>query len=119
MWDKTLPALVEKTPSALADKIVVADFKSAFAMKGDYHHWPEEWAADTMQQSSEAYKGIVFKSAEYVPDPRHPGKTMLKIMIDLPGGTAQYKKDQKVRTQSQLTKAAVHLAQLLNAIKYK
>lgn len=117
MWDSTLPNLVGKG-AALVSIISVPNFQSQFTTSGDYHHWPEKWAGDSMKQCTAAYAGIQFQSAAYVPDPRHPGKTMLKIMINLPGGTPQYKANQKGRTKTQLTKSAVHLAQLLSSIKF-
>ncbi len=120
MWDMALPRMIAKSPAELASIITTPGFDKQPRTPGDYHNWPEQWASDSMRQASEAYKGITFKSADdKFPDPRHEGKTMLRIMIGLPGGTAAYKEARKPQAQEQLRKAALHLAQLLDSIHYK
>lgn len=120
MWDMTLPRIIAKTPAELAAIITTPGFDKQPRTPGDYHNWPEQWASDSMRQASEAYKGITFVGADdNFPDPRHVGKTMLRITIGLPGGTAAYKADRKAQAREQLRKAALHLAQLLDSIHFK
>jgi S1/P1 Nuclease len=119
LWDLGLPNSISHNIDTLAQKLVVPSWANTMLTDGDYHHWAEAWAGDSMNQANAAYEGIVFKSAAQVPDPRHPGETMLKILIKLPGGTSGYEQAQKQRTQEQLTKASVHLAQLLSKINFQ
>lgn len=118
MWDLLLPNTISKKVDVLTSKLVV-DLAVQPATGGDFHHWPETWAGDSMKQANAAYAGIIDKSAAFVPNPRHPGEQMLKISITLPGGTKMYKSDQHDRIQTQLTNAAVHLAQLLSKINFQ
>jgi hypothetical protein len=119
LWDRGLPSEIATDVDALANAIKGDGLSSATLSPGDYHHWPEVWASDSMRQGAEAYKGIFFSNASDEPDPRHPGHTLLKINIDLPGGTAAYKVDQKNRVATQLHQAAVHLTQLLSSINFQ
>jgi hypothetical protein len=119
LWDLGLPNLVSSDVNTLASNLVVTGWSTQMKTSGNYHNWPEKWAGDSMKQANAAYDGIVFKSAEMVPNPRHAGQMMLKIDVDLPNGTKSYKNDQKQRAQDQLTKAAVHLAQLLSKINFQ
>ena len=113
LWDKGLPALVGKDVPSIAAAASVAP------TAGDYHHWPEAWATESMKVANEAYQGIVFNSSAYVPNPRKPGSQMLKIDISLPGGTKGYEANEKAVIETQLSRASAHLAQLLGSIKYK
>lgn len=119
LWDLGLPNSISKDIDTLASKLVVPSWDTQMVTTGDYHHWAETWAGDSMQQANAAYDGISFDSAAIVDNPRHPGQKMLKISISLPGGTKAYKSAQKQRAQDQLTKSAVHLAQLLSKIDFK
>lgn len=119
LWDLGMPRLISADLDLLAANIEVRKLSDEAATQGDFHHWPELWATDSMKQGKAAYNGMVFNRAVNVPNPRHPGQTMLKIAVDLPGGTAGYKANQVPVVQSQLTKAAVHLAQLLTKIRFQ
>ncbi len=119
LWDLGLPNMVSPNVDQLAVIIAGNGISSEQATPGDYHRWAESWASDSMKQANAAYQGISFNNAEYVPNPRKPGKMQLKIYIALPNGTVGYKNSQKNRTQMQLHLAAVHLAQLLANIKYQ
>jgi hypothetical protein len=118
LWDLGLPRRISADVNTLASKLVVP-LASQPEPPGDYHHWAEGWAGDSMKQANAAYAGIVYKSAAYVDDPRNPGKQKLEISIALPGGEQKYKADQQDRVEEQLKKAAVHLAQLLSKINFK
>ena len=110
LWDKVLPAGISADVNGLAGKIVDGVTLTQYQTTGDYHHWAETWAGDSMNAANAAYAGITFNSAANVPDPRHAGKTMLNISITLPAG---YKAAHQPRAKDQLSQAAVHLAQLL------
>lgn len=114
LWDSTLPDHVSKTSLAAA---IAPSGPGAFKTPGDYHRWAEKWAGDSMSQATAAYKGIKPTTAAMVPKP--PGKPELHITVSLPGGNSQYTTDQTPRAKEQLTKAAAHLAQLLQAIHFK
>lgn len=118
LWDLTIPAAIGKTVPELAAAITPASLASQPLTSGDYHHWAEVWAGESMVQANAAYAGIVYVSSEYVPDPRHPGKKMLKISVNLPRGIGGYKANQEARAKEQLTRASVRLAQLLEKISY-
>ena len=115
LWDKVLPAGISADVNGLAGKIVDGVTLTQYQTTGDYHHWAETWAGDSMNAANAAYAGITFNSAANVPDPRHAGKTMLNISITLPAG---YKAAHQPRAKDQLSQAAVHLAQLLSRIKF-
>lgn len=118
LWDRDIPELIGKDVPSIA-AAALAGAGSVHPTKGDYHHWPEVWAGETMRVANQAYSGITFNSAAYVPNPRNPGKEMLKIGVSLPGGTKGYGAKEKGPMLIQLTRASAHLAQLLGAIKYK
>jgi len=118
LWDFSLPNSISPDVDTLASKLVVSSWDSQMQTAGDYHHWAEVWAGDSMVQANAAYDRIQFNSAAMVDNPRHPGQTMLKIDVSLPNGIKAYKQAQKQRAEDQLTKAAVHLAQLLNKINF-
>ena len=115
LWDLGLPKTISPDVNTLADDLVSGSLDSKPVTPGDYHHWAEAWAGESMKAANAAYSGIVYNSAGYVPDPRHHGKQMLKIYITLPDN---YKADQHQRVQDQLSTAAVRLAQLLQKIKF-
>jgi len=78
---------------------------------GNYHQWPIKWAEDSETVAIGAYHGIQFGAAEV----REDG-SIERIEITLP---PEYVRSQVRQVQMQLKKAAVHLAQLLNAIQYQ
>ena len=117
LWDRGIPAHVAKEVDLVAS--VSGERIDSFKSAGDYHAWPEIWASESMVEATEAYHGIILLSASDVPDPRHPDEVMLEIKIALPGGNKAYTVAQTVRAKKQLSRASVHLAQLLSRIKYK
>ena len=112
-WDDTLVGKIGHTADYrklalyLKPRIDLEGWKTP----GDYHQWAETWASVSVKESHHAYQGIVFKSAEKARN----GKLKL-IHIELP---ASYDQDQLPRAASQLVKAGVHLAYLLDSLKWE
>jgi hypothetical protein len=77
---------------------------------GDYHHWPEQWATQSLVAARTAYEGITFGAV--TPDPKGGFK---KIAITLPAG---YDKKCIPIAETRLSQAAYHLTEILNAIKW-
>jgi S1/P1 Nuclease len=77
---------------------------------GDYHHWPESWALESVKVANLAFAGIRFNSVETMVD-----ANSLWIAISLP---ADYDEKSRVLAAHQLTKAGVRLAQLLDRIQW-
>jgi hypothetical protein len=77
---------------------------------GDYHHWPEAWALESVRAANLAYEGIRFNAVETMND-----ANSLWIAISLP---ADYDEKSRVLAAHQLTKAGVRLAQLLDRIQW-
>jgi len=118
-WDLVLPSAVARDVHVLAAKLTVASLASEPLTQGHFRDWPQVWAGDSMVQANAAYDQLKFHDSALVPDPRHHGKLMLQIKIDLPGGEHGYKTNQTQRAEQQLKEGAVHLAQLLSKIKFQ
>jgi hypothetical protein len=83
-----------------------ASWKSA----GDYHHWPEAWASESLPAARVAYTGLVFGAV--TPDPKGGFK---KIQITLP---PHYDEDCVPLAEERLAQAAYHLAEILNSVHW-
>jgi S1/P1 Nuclease len=77
---------------------------------GDYHHWAETWALESVRVANTAYAAIQLKSYETMDEPNS-----LWISILLPPA---YEEQNRVVAAEQLAKAAVRLAQLLDQIRW-
>ena len=77
---------------------------------GDYHHWAETWALESVKVANTAYAAIQFNSYETMGEPNS-----LWISILLPPG---YEEQNRAVAAEQLAKAAVRLAQLLDRIRW-
>ena len=112
-WDDTLVQRVAATGNAekLAAHLRSRVNHTKWRTSGDYHAWAAVWATDTVHQTALAYKGIVFTGAKL-----SASKSLQAIAAELP---SDYEAVQKPRAQTQLAKAAFHLAELLNAIEWK
>jgi hypothetical protein len=77
---------------------------------GDYHHWPEIWALESVKLANLAYAGIKFTAVETMVD-----ANSLWIAVSLP---SDYDEKCRVLAAHQLTKAGVRLAQLLDRIHW-
>jgi len=78
---------------------------------GNYHAWPMKWVKDSETVAIGAYDDIQFGTAKLGED-----GSIERIEIKFPSG---YVPAEVPRVHAQLRKAAVHLAQLLNAIQYE
>jgi hypothetical protein len=83
-----------------------AGWKSA----GDYHHWAEGWATESLAAARTAYAGLVFGAV--TPDPNGGIK---KILITLP---AHYDDTCVPIAETRLAQGGYHLAEILNAIHW-
>jgi hypothetical protein len=113
-WDSELPTKVahSKDVAALTADISrkIAASGASWKSIGDYHHWPEAWASESLVAARTAYSGIEF-GAE-TPDPKGG---IRRIQITLP---AQYDATAVPLAEERLAKAGYHLAEILNAIHW-
>jgi len=113
-WDVALVGKIANTdqPGELAKVLEaqVQEHAGAWASPGDYHHWPEAWATQSLEAARAAYDGIIF-GAE-TPDPRGGIKS---IKITFP---SHYDENCIPLAEKRLSQAAFHLAELLNAIHW-
>ena len=112
-WDTTLVERVGGTanPGKLAQYLKRFVNLTTWHTPGDYHEWAEAWATDSVHAALLAYNGIVFDEAKV-----SSSKSLQEIEADLP---KDYEAQQKLRVQTQLAKAAFHLADLLNSIDWQ
>jgi hypothetical protein len=113
-WDTNLVQKVAGTKESavlapVLEKEVLAD-SAAWKSPGDYHHWAEGWANESLAAARTAYAGITF-GAE-TPDSRGGIKS---IKITLP---ANYDAVCTPLAAERLSKAGYHLAEILNAIQW-
>jgi S1/P1 Nuclease len=113
-WDTNLVEKVAGTKEAadLAAPLekLAAGAGPGWKSAGDYHHWAEGWATESLVAARTAYAGITF-GAE-TPD----GKGGIKsIRITLP---ANYDEVCVPIARERLAKAGYHLAEILNAIQW-
>jgi hypothetical protein len=114
-WDSELVWKVtggKKDPVALAAIIEkkAADDGSGWKSAGDYHHWAEAWATESVTAARTAYAGITF-GAE-TPDMKGGIK---RIEITLP---SNYDATCIPLAEERLAKGGYHLAEILNAIQW-
>lgn len=114
LWDTDLVEKIGKDPAAVASRLKKMSTSSKWMTKGDYHRWASAWANESAMEGVKAYKGIQFGAATLNEDLQ-----IERIEVTLPGGTKAYKTAQTNRARTQMAKAAVHLAQLLNSIRYQ
>jgi len=82
----------------------------AWESKGDYRQWAAQWATESAKEANHVYDTrIKFGAVTY------EDKKLKSIRIELPG---DYQAAQLEREVVQLAKAALHLVQLLNQIKW-
>ncbi len=109
----SVPKLVEKLEGDLASEMWKAAHADAIAKAdGDYHHWPEIWAIQSVHAAREAYKGIAFENVLKQSKKTHS----ITLRVQLPG---TYNDDQHDRVETQLAAAAAHLEQLMDALQWK
>ncbi|MBV8484557.1 MAG: S1/P1 nuclease [Verrucomicrobia bacterium] len=109
LWDDSLVFAIRNS----ADYRSLADFlesiQSVGSTTGDYHTWPEQWAIDSVQQARKAYRDIKLEAA------RTDGQR-LRITVQLP---TSYVDENRSLAATQLAKAGMHLAQLLNSLAWR
>jgi hypothetical protein len=113
-WDTNLPQKVadSKDTAVLAGVLngIVARDGSGWKSAGDYHHWAEGWASESLAAARTAYSGIKFGAEQ--PDTRGGIKS---IQITFPEG---YDAACIPVARERLAKAGYHLAEILNAIQW-
>ena len=113
-WDTELVLKITgtKDPAAIAAVLgnKLASDGAGWKSSGDYHHWPEQWASESLAAARIAFSGITFGA--YTPDSRGGIK---RIEITLP---AHYEDTCVPIAEERLAKAGYHLAELLNAIHW-
>jgi hypothetical protein len=114
LWDRVL---VEKVDNSI-DYQVLADFLSKSYVPqemaktpGDYHHWAETWAIESVRVAALAYRGIAFGMPEF-----DTNKQLVRFNITLP---ANYLETNRVYAAEQLARAGVRLAQLLDSVNWQ
>ena len=91
---------------------------AAFKMTGDHHLWPEQWATDSLRKAvnTKVYPATLKNSVQAA----HGGRRAIHGGNDcLPREGAAYVDGHSAAGAEQLLKAAVRLADLLNAIAQK
>jgi hypothetical protein len=113
LWDDVMVTdLIHTSPNRpLAAQLLAEGNGQKWQTPGDYHQWAEKWIEDSASQAVEVYRGIVIGPATM--DPRG---TIARIEVTLPDG---YVEKQLPRAKTQLAKAAAHLSQLLNSIRFQ
>jgi hypothetical protein len=114
-WDSDLVwKLVggRKDPAAVAALIEkkTAEAGSAWKSTGDYHHWAEAWATESVEAARIAYAGIAFGA-----ETSDANGGIKRIAITLPAG---YDETCLPVAEERLAKAGYHLAEILNAIRW-
>jgi len=113
LWDIGLVAeIADSFDFRALDTVLRKEYldRSLSPTPGDYHHWAETWALESVKVANDAYAGIRFNSYETMGDPNS-----LWISITLPSG---YVEQNAPLAAKQLTKAAVRLAQLLDRLRW-
>jgi hypothetical protein len=129
-WDDALVTKVAHsgdaaTLAAVLQKGIAAD-GAAWKSAGDYHHWPEAWATESLVAARKAYAGIEFGTTTLKPHkaPKDAGQapedgkfleSITKIEITLP---AHYDDTCIPIAETRLSQGAYHLTEILNAIKW-
>lgn len=128
LWDNCLANLAVKLacsasdPQALAAglrTLVTPQAIAAAATPGDYHTWAAVWATDSLQQAvaAKAYTVNLASGIKHVDSHTHEASVLATIASPT---KANYTTTARAAaTREQLTKAAVRLADLLNAIAWK
>lgn len=113
LWDTKLPNKLAhaKEPEPLAALLTKGASATLYRTPGDYHEWAAKWVSDSATEAISAYKGLVFGPVSLKPD----GK--IERMETVPPKNND--EQQLPRVKRQLEKSAVHLAQLLNSVRFK
>jgi hypothetical protein len=114
LWDRVL---VEKVDNS-TDYQVLADFltkgyipNEMTKTPGDYHHWAEIWAIESVRIAALAYRGIKFGTPDF-----DANQHLLRINITLP---TNYLETNREYAAEQLARAGVRLAQVLDTLRWQ
>jgi S1/P1 Nuclease len=114
LWDFSLPEKILNTRDvpALAARLEkdIAEKGASWAQNGDYHHWAESWATESLATARKAYDGISYGAVT-----RDEKGALKKIAITLPEG---YEANCLPLVEERLAKSAFRLTQVLNAIHW-
>ena len=113
LWDTKLVNKLAhaKTSEPLSALLAKNTTTTLFKTPGDYHDWPTKWVTDSAAEAIGAYKGLVFGPVNLKADGKIDRMETVK--------PADYDAQQLPRVEQQLEKSAVHLAQLLNSVRFK
>jgi len=113
LWDVKLVIKLahSKEPGSLAAILTKDCTVEMFKTPGDYHTWPAKWVSDSAKEAIAAYNGLIFGPVSL------KAGGMIERMETLP--PKDYDEQQIPRVKTQLEKSAVHLAQLLNSVRFK
>ena len=100
-----------KTSGSLTTLLAKGASTKLFQTPGDYHDWPARWVRDSATKAVGAYKGLTFGAVSLKRD----GK-IDRINTVSP---EDYNSQQLPRVKRQLEKSGVHLAQLLNSVRFQ
>ena len=90
----------------------------ALRSQGDYHHWPEHWATDSLHVAAGIFPSQL-DSGCVILDPKRPHSPIhVQSRIVAPATKQDYLQAHKIDADKQLTKAAVRLTDLLNRLKW-
>lgn len=114
LWDRVL---VERVDNSI-DYKMLADFltksyvpKEMAKTPGDYHHWAETWAIESVGVAALAYRGIAFGIPEF-----DSNQHLVRVNITLP---TNYLETSRAYAAEQLARAGVRLAQLLDSVVWQ
>ena len=113
LWNTKLPNKLAHSKEAepLTTLLTKNTDITLFTTPGDYHEEAAKWVRDSVTEAIAAYKGLVFGPASLKAD----GK--IDRMETVP--PKDYDAQQLPRVKRQLQKSAVHLAQLLNSVRFR
>ena len=128
LWDRCLPNLAvtlacsASNAQALAAglrTLVTPQAIAAAATPGDHHTWAVAWATDSLEQAvaTNAYTVNLASGIKHVDSHTHEASVLATITS--PTKANYTTAARATATGDQLTKAAVRLADLLNAIAWK
>ena len=108
LWDESLVLAIRNSTDyrSLADWLDAT--QSVNPTPGDYHDWPEQWAIDSVRQARRVYQDLQFGEATI-------DGQRLRITIQLP---SNYIDENRSLAATQLVKAGMRLAQLLNSLAW-
>ena len=128
LWDRCLPNLAVKLACSASEShalaaglrtLVTPQAIAAAATPGDHHTWAVAWASDSLQQAvaAKAYTVTLGKGIKHVDSHTHEASVLATITSPTKAGYTTAAR--ATATGEQLTKAAVRLADLLNAIAWQ